>query len=482
MKKKISLVVGTFNVLHAGHIRLLKYAKEISDYLIVAVNSDKIDEDKSLVKQKLRLENLKSLDWVDESFIWDKSINELVKKYKPTYVVKGKEHQNKYNIEKEIVKKYKGKLIFGSDQFSFSSSYLINQELIRLEKDRIKLPLQYLKRHKIKINKLKLFGKEISKLKVAILGDLIVDEYINCEALGMSREQASIVAKPLESFKFGGGAGIVASHASNLGAKAYLFSMTGNDKLKKFVTDNLKKNKVSFYNFSSNNRPTSLKKRYLNNNHSIFRLNILRQLEIDEQKQNTIFLKLKKIIKKLDLIIFSDFNYGFLPQRLVEKIIKLAKENKTYLVADSQSSSQIGDVSRFKNVNLITPTEHEARVSLKNYDDGLVIIAEKLRKITNNEHLILTLGKDGIVIQTKNSKKNSKSNFETEKISSLIQQAKDAAGAGDALLVSVSLALASKKFNIYEASLIGSIASAIQISKLGNVPLNKREILNCLKD
>ena len=92
-------------------------------------------------------------------------------------------------------------------------------------------------------------------------------------------------------------------------------------------------------------------------------------------------------------------------KRLVEKIIKLAKENKTYLVADSQSSSQIGDVSRFKNVNLITPTEHEARVSLKNYDDGLVIIAEKLRKITNNEHLILTLGKDGIVIQTKNSKK-----------------------------------------------------------------------------
>ena len=102
--------------------------------------------------------------------------------------------------------------------------------------------------------------------------------------------------------------------------------------------------------------------------------------------------------------------------------------------------------------------------------------------MTNNEHLILTLGKDGIVIQTKNSKKNSKSNFETEKISSLIQQVKDAAGAGDALLVSVSLALASKKFNIYEASLIGSIASAIQISKLGNVPLNKREILNCLKD
>lgn len=481
MKKKISLVTGTFNVLHAGHIRLLKYAKEISDYLIVAVNSDKSDSNKSLVKQKLRLENLKSLDWVDKSFIWNRSVYELIKKYRPTYVVKGKEHQNKFNIEKEIVKKYKAKLIFGSDQFSFSSSDLIDQELNRFEENKINLPLQYLKRHKIKIPKLKQFTKEIKNLNVAVLGDLIVDEYINCEALGMSREQPSIVAKPLDSFKFVGGAGIVASHASNLGAKAFLFSMTGNDNLKKFVTEELKKNKVTFYNFSSNNRPTSLKKRFMNNNNSIFRLNILRQLEIDEQQQNFIFLKLKKIIKKIDLIIFSDFNYGFLPQKLVDRVIKLAKENKTYLVADSQSSSQIGDIARFKNVNLITPTEHEARVSLKNYDDGLVVLAEKLRKITNSDHLILTLGKDGVVIQTKNNKKNVKQSFETEKISNLIKEAKDTAGAGDALLVSTSLALASRKFNIYEASLFGAVASSIQVSKVGNIPLQNNEIQKILK-
>tara|TARA_A100001015_G_scaffold316386_1_gene430519 strand:- start:87 stop:1535 length:1449 start_codon:yes stop_codon:yes gene_type:complete len=481
MKKKISLVIGTFNVLHAGHIRLLKYAKEISDYLIVAVNSDKNDSSKSLVKQKLRLENLKSLDWVNKSFIWDKSIYELIKKYRPTYVVKGKEHQNKFNLEKDIVKKYKGKLIFGSDQFSFSSLDLIDQELNRFENEKINLPSQYLKRHKIKTIKLKQFPKEIKNLNVAILGDLIVDEYINCEALGMSREQPSIVAKPLESFKFIGGAGIAASHVSSLGANAYLFSMTGNDKLKKFVTTELKKNKVNFYNFSTNSRPTSLKKRFMNNNNSIFRLNILRQLEIDEQQQNKIFYKLKKIIKKLDLIIFSDFNYGFLPQKLVDRVIKMARENKTYLVADSQSSSQIGDIARFKNVNLITPTEHEARVSLKNYDDGLVVISEKLRKITNSDHLILTLGKDGLFIQTKNNKKNIKQSFETEKISTLIKEAKDTAGAGDALLVSTSLALASRKYNIYEASLLGAVASAIQVSKIGNIPLQNAEIQRFLK-
>ena len=92
----------------------------------------------------------------------------------------------------------------------------------------------------------------------------------------MSRKQPSIVAKPLDNFKFVGGAGIVASPCIKSWCKAFLFSMTGNDNLKKFVTEELKKNKVTFYNFSNNNN--YLKKRFMNNNNSIFRLNILRQL------------------------------------------------------------------------------------------------------------------------------------------------------------------------------------------------------------
>ena len=96
--------------------------------------------------------------------------------------------------------------------------------------------------------------------------------------------------------------------------------------------------------------------------------------------QNQILNHLKSIIKKLDLIIFSDFNYGLLPDTLIQEVQKLAKKHKLFISADCQSSSQLGDVSKFKNVDLITPTENEARVSLKNYQDGIVVVAEKLRK------------------------------------------------------------------------------------------------------
>ena len=52
-----------------------------------------------------------------------------------------------------------------------------------------------------------------------IIGDLIIDEYINCDPLGMSQEDPTLVVTPVESKKFIGGAGIVASHAASLGAK-----------------------------------------------------------------------------------------------------------------------------------------------------------------------------------------------------------------------------------------------------------------------
>ena len=74
--------------------------------------------------------------------------------------------------------------------------------------------------------------------------------------------------------------------------------------------------------------------------------------------------------------IFSDFNYGCLPQTLVDQISKLCLDHDVMMVADSQSSSQIGDISRFHNMNLITPTEREARYAL--FEQDLPISAGNL--------------------------------------------------------------------------------------------------------
>ena len=67
------------------------------------------------------------------------------------------------------------------------------------------------------------------------------------------------------------------------------------------------------------------------------------------------------------------------------------KAKNILITADSQSSSQIGDISRFKGMHLITPTEHEARLSSKDMNSGLVILAEKIKKLANAKNIYLKL-------------------------------------------------------------------------------------------
>ena len=118
---KIVLVYGHFNILHPGHLRLLRFAKECGQKLIVAVSSDRIANQAAHIPQRLRLEGVKANSWVDESFIFDTNINKVINKIKPDIVVKGKEHEKQINPESKIIKKYGGKLIFSSGESLFSS-------------------------------------------------------------------------------------------------------------------------------------------------------------------------------------------------------------------------------------------------------------------------------------------------------------------------------------------------------------------------
>ena len=64
MKKKVAFVYGDFNILHPGHLRLLKFAKESSDYLIVGVNSNLNVQGQNILDEQIRLESIKSTSLV----------------------------------------------------------------------------------------------------------------------------------------------------------------------------------------------------------------------------------------------------------------------------------------------------------------------------------------------------------------------------------------------------------------------------------
>ena len=245
MKKNSALVTGNFNVLHPGHIRLLKYAKNFAKHLVVGVFSDSLAGDAVDINQELRQEAVGAIDLVDEVVLIDKPLDEFIIERRPDIIVKGKEYESGFNIEFDALKDYGGQLIFSSGEMGSLSdnhkNYHLNipsitQELLR----------EFMTRHSITSVRLREIVSNFTNKRVCVLGDIIIDEYIDCFALGMSQEEPTLVVSPQETQQFLGGAGIVASHAAQLGAEVQFLSVTGQDQGRDFAASILDKYGVDY--------------------------------------------------------------------------------------------------------------------------------------------------------------------------------------------------------------------------------------------
>ena len=471
MKDSI-LISGHFNVLHPGHQRLFKYAKTLAKSLIVAVESDRIAKDAAYFPEQERLQGIKNNSLVDNVVLLDEPISEFIKACKPDFVLKGKEHDGAFNAEKEAIEEIGGKLLFSAGEtyhFQNFNPYSLSQ---MGTKHKFLSVDDYKDRHKFDREDIFKILNKFQTKSVLVVGDIIIDEYINCEILGVSQEDANAIFRPLDHDQFLGGAAIVARHAAAMGANVHFVSVSGDDDKYDYVMEELDKSGVSAFVLKDNSRITILKKRYRVDGISKFRLSELSSQSISTTLEHMFLEHIKKRIHEYDLIIFSDFNYGFLSNELIEQIQALAIKNNVPCVADCQSSSQVGDITKYKGLLLATPTEREARLGLKNQSDGLVTIAEHLRQATNADYVLLKLAGEGVLVHA-----NSDGNVKTDQLPALNQMPQDVSGAGDALLTAGALSLISGG-SIWEASYIGSLAAAIQVSRNGNIPIRLNDILS----
>jgi len=467
-KKRIAFVSGNFNVLHPGHLRLLKFAAENGDALVVGVNSDGTPG--ATVPAQMRFEGVCSLTMVDHAVLLDGPPHEFIAQLKPDIVIKGKEFHHRINPEQTIVDSYGGKLIFSSGEVGLSS-YDFTYDYYFGENVNINKPSEFLKRHDFDLVDLKVIIDKIIGIRTLVIGDLITDTYVECEPLGMSREDPTLVVRPLTENSFVGGAGIVAAHARGLGAEVELLTIGGNDDRVGFVRSELEKFGVENEILIDATRPTTNKVRYRAAGKTLLRLNRLRQHAIDDDLIYEMVGRVEALLPRTDLILFSDFNYGCLPQSLVDSIVSRALKSGIMLAADSQASSQYSDISRFRNMTLITPTEHEARLAMRDFDSGLVVLSERLAECSRARNVLVTLGDEGLLIHAPEN-----SSFPTDRLPAFNAMPKDVAGAGDCLFTCTSLALKSGA-DIWRSTYLGSLAAAHQVSQVGNLPIKAKDLI-----
>lgn len=103
------LTYGTFDLLHYGHIRLLKRAKELGDYLIVALSTDEFNAIKgkkayhNYETRKKMLEAIRYVDLVIPEYTWEQKIDD-VKKYYVDVTVMGDDWEG--NPKFELLRDY----------------------------------------------------------------------------------------------------------------------------------------------------------------------------------------------------------------------------------------------------------------------------------------------------------------------------------------------------------------------------------------
>jgi rfaE bifunctional protein kinase chain/domain len=468
-RRTIAFVSGNFNVVHPGHLRLLRFAAEQADVLVVGVNADSAAG--VTVPQDLRVESVRSISIVDHAVALDAPAHSFIASLKPNVVVKGKEYESRVNLEQAAVDGYGGRLAFSSGELRFASLSLLERDYTKGVISTIRKPSDFPSRHGFDISRLRSTLADMTGMRVLVIGDLIIDEYVTCDALGMSQEDPTIVVTPIVTKSFVGGAGGVAAHARGLGADVRYCTVVGEDEFAKFALDTLGEQGVHCDHFADSTRPTTRKQRYRALNKTLLRVNHLRHHAPSRSIQERMLKAVEKAMAKCDLVLLSCFNYGCLPQDLVDAVTAKARGRGVMLAADSQASSQIGDVSRFKDMALITPTEREARLALNDFETGLAAIGERLITKARAANLVVTLGAEGMLINSRCD-----GTLCTDRLPAFNLSPRDVAGAGDSFFTSSAMALRVGA-DIWQSSYLGALAAALQVSRVGNGPLTVEELV-----
>ncbi|MFC2100984.1 PfkB family carbohydrate kinase [Bacteroidota bacterium] len=482
---KIVQCHGVFDLIHPGHIKHFEAAKKFGNILVVSITEDKHvnkGPGRPIFDEKLRAENIAAIQYVDYVIInkFPTAIT-AIEKIKPDFYVKGQDYKNSDDDfsggiidERNKVEAYGGQIVF-TEEIQFSSSKLINRHL-DFKDEEIKEYLENI-RKLTSFEKLKSDFDKIADYNVLILGDIILDEYQFVAPLGKASKSNSITAKRLDCELYGGGVLAVANHISNFVKKVTLISTFGNNfgkNYETFIKKNLNKN-VTLKSIYTADRPTTLKKRYIDNvfKHKLFEINEIDDSPLPKESKNGIINFINEELGNNDLFVVADFGHGLIDAEIVEHITG----KDIFLSVNAQTNSAnkgYNLLTKYPKCNYFSIDENEARLATHDKFSDMNMLFENLLKKTGADSGAITLG-------TKGSLVGSMKISQFVKAPVLSGEVIDTIGAGDAFL-SITTLMAKNNNSLEEIAFVGNAVGAMAVKILGNKSyIEKVPLLKYLK-
>ena len=302
--------------------------------------------------------------------------------------------------------------------------------------------------------------------KIFVLGDLILDEYIDGDVSRISPE-APVPVHQITNISYSlGGAANTARNIKLCGGSPLLIGALGcdNDGIK--TKELLKKDKISWAPlFREEKFLTTKKTRVTSLRQQLLRLDSDQRNLLEKKDHDKIFTFIKK--EKPSVIVLSDYQKGFFSKNFLKSVITLAQDLKIKIIVDPK----LKDFSVYKNCDLITPNLKEAREalgnSIENDKKDWKEICLELRKRFSLKDILLTLGPEGMFY--------SKHTGETFYEKARAKEVYDVSGAGDTVVAIMALCLASQTSE-QEAIFYANRAAGIAVSKWKTQAVTKKEL------
>jgi len=314
--------------------------------------------------------------------------------------------------------------------------------------------------------------EQFSNKKILVIGDVMLDKYIWGEVSRVSPEAPVQVVKVDKESYAPGGAANVASNVASLNGTTYMIGLVGDDSANKMLISELKSRQINTEGMvEDKNRPTIQKVRVIGKGQQLLRFDYEEKAYLEEDMEKKILDFVLKRIQNIDAIIISDYAKGIITKNLAEQLIKLANEKKRVIVIDPKPKHK----DFYKNATLITPNNDEAceMLNVEEKDDNALINVGKKLLENLNSPLIITRGEKGMAIFEKNS--------EITNIPTKAKEVYDIVGAGDTVVATLALALASNA-TLKEAATIANYAAGVTVGKVGTSTTTIEEIKKTLED
>ena len=483
----IVLCHGCFDIVHPGHIRHLRFAKEQGGMLVVSITPDvciQKGSSRPFMPQDLRAENLAALEIIDAVTIAPAETGvEIIEALEPDIYVKGNEYalskDPRFLKEKELVEKLGGRVAYSSGDVVFSSSELIRDHQVDAAEN---VKLVYLcNRYEVKRKKLDEIFNSAREKKFLIVGEAILDEYKYCEGLGIAQETPVLSISLKNKTQFVGGSGSLAMHLASIGADVTFLTSVDIDSHDCDVYGRkIADSGISFINIQDCNRPLAIKSHYFVNNNQV--------LEMENGPYKPLYSNfrtriIKHYIKEIknspDCVILSDFGYGLLSEDLVIEMTEIAASKKVLLASDISMTLRT-KLEKFYDSDIVTATEMELRSCFHDYESGFSVLVDRLYSESRVKEFYLTLA-DGSALFFKRPSKSGHYNMESAHIPSLLLQKADNLGRGEAFLAGVALGKVSGA-NSVQSMYLGSLFGAIHSRKIGNEPVRQEDIFRLMDE